>query len=139
MWADVWMMLVLAALSSVLPAAMLAVRAMTLLRSDGGGAAGHQQRTKSKCEHLALHQSLPRSAPSGGTILQDDGGSMMSAQHWPWGAAVAALLLAVFSGLAENRRAGRDQLDRIGWVPWRGLQIGGLFAAIALVLIALHK
>lgn len=63
----------------------------------------------------------------------------MSVQHWQWGAAAAALLISILSGIAEHRRARRAYLDRIGWVPWRGLQIGGLFAALALVLIALKS
>jgi hypothetical protein len=44
----------------------------------------------------------------------------MKAQYWYWVAGAVALLMALLSGVAENRRSRRERLDDIGWVPWRG-------------------
>jgi len=60
----------------------------------------------------------------------------MSAQAMLWWAAGAALAAAALAGLAEWRRARRRDLDDPGWVPWRGLQVAALFAAVALAILA---
>ena len=60
----------------------------------------------------------------------------MTAQQWLWGADGAALALAVFAALAESRRIKRHSLDRTGWVPWRGIQVVAIFAALALAIVA---
>lgn len=59
----------------------------------------------------------------------------MTTQHWLWGAAGAALALAVVAGIADSRRHRRRSLDRPGWVPWRGLQVTALFAMLALMIL----
>ena len=63
----------------------------------------------------------------------------MTTQAWLWTAAGAALALAVIAGVADWRRTHRRRaLDAVGWVPWRGLQVAGLFAAFLLALLAVH-
>ena len=61
----------------------------------------------------------------------------MTTQQWLWGATGVALALAVVAGVAESRRLRRHSLDRHGWVPWRGLQVAAMFAALALAILAL--
>jgi hypothetical protein len=60
----------------------------------------------------------------------------MTVQHWIWGADGAALAVALAAGVAESRRVRRHDLDRTGWVPWRGIQVTALFAALALAILA---
>jgi threonine/homoserine/homoserine lactone efflux protein len=60
----------------------------------------------------------------------------MTTQQWLWAATGAAIAFAVAAGIAESRRNRRRSLDRPGWVPWRGLQAGAFFAAIALAILA---
>ena len=63
----------------------------------------------------------------------------MTMQAWLWTAAGAAFALAVIAGTADWRRTHRRRgLDAVGWVPWRGLQVSGLFAAFLLALLAVH-
>lgn len=62
----------------------------------------------------------------------------MSAQHWYWVCAGAAMLVAVIAGVADVRRSRRDQLDRIGWVPWRGIQVTAVFAGLLLLSMGLR-
>ncbi|HYI49196.1 MAG TPA: hypothetical protein VEX35_12110 [Allosphingosinicella sp.] len=58
-------------------------------------------------------------------------------QQWMWGAGGAAFALAILAGVAESRRIRRRDLDRTGWVPWRGIQVVAFFAALALAILAL--
>ena len=60
----------------------------------------------------------------------------MTTQYWLWGAAGAALIVAVLAGFAESRRHRRTSFEGHGWVPWRGLQVAAFFAAIALAVFA---
>ena len=60
----------------------------------------------------------------------------MTTQIWLWSAAGAAVVLALIAGIAESRRNRRRSLDRPGWMPWRGLQVAALFAAVALAVLA---
>lgn len=52
------------------------------------------------------------------------------------GLAIACLGLSITSGFAEARRSRRDNLDRVGFMPWRTLSILSLFAAAALAYLA---
>ena len=61
----------------------------------------------------------------------------MTVQQWMWGADGAAFALAIVAGVAESRRIRRRDLDRTGWVPWRGIQIVAIFAMLALTILAL--
>lgn len=54
-----------------------------------------------------------------------------------WGAGGTALL-ALTAALAERRRRMRDDLDRVGWVDWRTVQMAALLATILLISIGLH-
>jgi hypothetical protein len=60
----------------------------------------------------------------------------MTAPQWLWGAAGAAALLAAGAGVAEARRIRRRDLDRTGWVPWRGLQVAAFFAVLLFAVLA---
>jgi hypothetical protein len=59
----------------------------------------------------------------------------MTAQHWLFGGAGAAALLALGAGVAESRRDRRRDLDRTGWVPWRGVQVTAFFAVVLLAIL----
>lgn len=59
--------------------------------------------------------------------------------HLMWTADGVALAVAVFAGVADWRRARRANLDATGWVPWRGIQILAIFAAIAFAILAVHS
>ena len=59
----------------------------------------------------------------------------MTAQHWLWGGAGAAAVLALVAGVAESRRIRRRDLDRTGWVPWRGVQVAAFFAVVLLAIL----
>lgn len=56
-----------------------------------------------------------------------------------WMAAAAAAALAVASGLADRRRRHRGDLDRIGWVDWRTVQMAAMLALMVAVGLALHQ
>jgi phosphoglycerol transferase MdoB-like AlkP superfamily enzyme len=66
-----------------------------------------------------------------------NGGSAMDTQHWYWIAAAAAVLVAIGAGFADHRRQRRDRLDDIGWVPWRGIQVGAAFSLLVIIVLAL--
>ncbi len=63
----------------------------------------------------------------------------MTTQEWMWAGDIAALLVVVVAGLAEWRRTRRTNLDDPGWIPWRGVQVAALFAAIAFTILAMHR
>ncbi|HEY0117042.1 MAG TPA: hypothetical protein VGB54_15125 [Allosphingosinicella sp.] len=79
---------------------------------------------------VSLHVRLGR------IVAGTNGGSAMSTQHWYWIAAGAAVVVAVFAGVADARRNRRDHLDRIGWVPWRGIQVIAAFALLVVLVLA---
>jgi uncharacterized membrane protein len=60
----------------------------------------------------------------------------MTAREWLAGAAGVAAVLAIAAGVAESRRIRRHDLDRTGWVPWRGIQVAALFATVLLAILA---
>jgi hypothetical protein len=60
----------------------------------------------------------------------------MTAQQWLWGAAGAAAVLTIAAGIGESRRIRRHDLDRTGWVPWRGIQVAAFFAVVLLAILA---
>ena len=51
---------------------------------------------------------------------------------------VVAVVLAIFSGWRDYRRNRRIDLDRIGWVDWRTIQMFALIAAVGFAIIAQH-
>ena len=61
----------------------------------------------------------------------------MTTQAGFWTAAGAALVLAVAAGLAERRRSRRRNLEDLGWMPWRGIQVTSFFAVLACAILAL--
>jgi hypothetical protein len=62
----------------------------------------------------------------------------MTTQAWMWTADGAALALVLLAALADWRRSRRRDLDAAGWVPWRGIQVAGFFAILALTTLAWH-
>ena len=63
----------------------------------------------------------------------------MTTQEWMWAGDIAALAVALFAGAAEWRRGRRANLDDPGWIPWRGIQVAAIFAAIAFTILAMHR
>ena len=59
-------------------------------------------------------------------------------QQQLWGGAVAALLLAVVSGIGESRQRKRRDLDRVGIMPWAMVQVLAVMGAVILVSVALN-
>lgn len=59
-------------------------------------------------------------------------------EHLIWAADGVALGIALFAGVADWRRGRRTDLDHSGWVPWRGIQMTAIFAAIGLAILAVH-
>lgn len=59
----------------------------------------------------------------------------MPAMFW---AAGVAVIVALFAALRDRRRRLRDDLDRVGWVDWRTVQMAALLATILLVSLGLH-
>ncbi|MDN4630330.1 hypothetical protein QCD71_02280 [Sphingomonas sp. PsM26] len=49
-----------------------------------------------------------------------------------------ALVGAVLAGVADWRRTRRDDLDRVGWLDWRSVQMFALIAAALCVVAAQH-
>ncbi len=60
----------------------------------------------------------------------------MTMQAAFWTGAGAALAVAVAAGVMDWRRHRRRDFDNVGWVPWRGIQVTALFAALACVVLA---
>jgi hypothetical protein len=56
-----------------------------------------------------------------------------------WGVgAGAAVLLAITAGLGDRRRRLRQDLDRVGVVDWRTVQMAALLAAMIMAGIGFH-
>ena len=60
-------------------------------------------------------------------------------QHLIWTADGAALAIALLAGVADWRRTRRTNLDATGWVPWRGIQMAAIFAAVLLAALAFRN
>ena len=60
----------------------------------------------------------------------------MTTQEWMWAADGAAVALVVIAGVADARRNRRRDLDRTGWVPWRGVQAAGFFGLLLFSILA---
>ena len=60
-------------------------------------------------------------------------------QDWLWTAEGALVAFVLLAGVADWRRTRRDNLDGWGWMPWRGMQVMALFAAIGLAVLILHN
>lgn len=59
-------------------------------------------------------------------------------QQQLWAGAAAAVIVAVISGFGERRRVHRQDLDRVGFVPWTLVQMLALLAAVILGSLALN-
>lgn len=62
----------------------------------------------------------------------------MTAQAGLWTGTGIALAIVVIAGVMDWRRTRRRNLDATGWVPWRGIQVIGFFAALAFAILAMH-
>lgn len=47
-----------------------------------------------------------------------------------WGGAAVALGIAVLAEAADRRSVRRNDLDRIGWMDWRTIQMGAVIVAV---------
>jgi hypothetical protein len=56
-----------------------------------------------------------------------------------WGVgAGAAVLLAIAAGMGDRRRRLRQDLDRVGVVDWRTVQMAALLAAMIMAGLGFH-
>jgi len=63
----------------------------------------------------------------------------MTTQEWMWAGAGAAVAVALVAGIADWRRTHRRRnIDDIGWVPWRGIQVVAFFAVMLFAVLALR-
>ena len=44
--------------------------------------------------------------------------------------ALAGLVVAVIGTIAERRRANRRNINQVGFMPWRGIVLAGIFVAL---------
>lgn len=59
----------------------------------------------------------------------------MQAELW-WGAGIA-LTVAVVAIFADRRRQRRDDLDRVGFMPWALVQVIALLVAVICAALAM--
>jgi hypothetical protein len=52
-------------------------------------------------------------------------------------AGIAAVILAAIAWCADRKRLRRENLDRVGWVPWTGVFFAALLAAVVLLALAI--
>jgi multisubunit Na+/H+ antiporter MnhB subunit len=52
-------------------------------------------------------------------------------------AGIAAVILAAIAWRADRKRLRRENLDRVGWVPWTNLFFFALLAAVVLLALAI--
>ena len=57
----------------------------------------------------------------------------------PWIAAALAGVVAVAAGLAERARGRRRELDRVGLVDWRTVQMAAMLALMVAVGVGLAR
>ncbi len=57
---------------------------------------------------------------------------------WAWCLAAAAFVLAALSGWADHRRRRRVDLDRVGMIDWRTVQLAAIATVLVAVSLALH-
>jgi hypothetical protein len=50
--------------------------------------------------------------------------------------AAAALAFALLAGVMEGRRIRRRDFRKVGWMPWRGLQVAAFFLAMLFAVLA---
>jgi hypothetical protein len=63
---------------------------------------------------------------------------MLTTQHMFWAGAGAGVALFGLALLMDWKRSRRLDLDAAGWVPWRGIQVLGMFLALACTVLAIH-
>ena len=57
---------------------------------------------------------------------------------WGWSAVALSVVVAILSGWADHRRVSRDNLDRIGIIDWRTVQLVAIATAIIGASVALN-
>lgn len=60
-------------------------------------------------------------------------------QQQLWTGVGISLVVAVIAGFGERRRKRRQDMDRIGLMPWPLVQVLAMLAALILVSLALHS
>jgi hypothetical protein len=55
-----------------------------------------------------------------------------------WGAGTS-MAVAVFAGFAEWRRGKRRDLDRVGIMPWNGIQVFAFLLAVIAAVLAVKR
>ncbi|WP_170318346.1 hypothetical protein [Sphingomonas sp. PAMC 26621] len=53
-----------------------------------------------------------------------------------WVGAAVAFGVAVLAEFADRRTVRRTNLDRVGWLDWRTVQMGAVIAAVVCVIAA---
>ena len=56
-----------------------------------------------------------------------------------WVIAGASTAVAGLATLADRRRTRRDDLDKVGWIPWPGVLIAAIICAALSVALALRQ
>lgn len=63
----------------------------------------------------------------------------MMTQAGLWAGAGAATLTTIVAALADWRRTRRNNLDRVGWMPWQLISVMAFFLAVALAALAMRS
>lgn len=59
-------------------------------------------------------------------------------QETMMGVAAAALLIFAIAEVAEYRRRNRRDVDRVGFMPWRGIALAAMAVTLLAAAMALH-
>lgn len=68
----------------------------------------------------------------------NDDAANMTAQAALWAMAGGAAAAAAGATVAERRRAGRRDLDAVGWIPWAPIQVVACIASVVAAALALR-
>ncbi len=56
-----------------------------------------------------------------------------------WAGAVGCLAIAGAAAIGDRRHRKRDDLDRVGWIPWPLILILAMIAAAVFMALAIHS
>jgi hypothetical protein len=62
---------------------------------------------------------------------------MIDSETMLWTGAVLCAAVAAWAAIADRRRARRDRLDQVGWVPWGGILLAALLVGAVCAGVAL--
>lgn len=63
----------------------------------------------------------------------------MTTQAMLFAAAGASAGLAAWASISERRRAKRQYLDNVGWVPWPLVQVLSVLGTVLLIVLAVKS